>query len=116
MLRWFEVSARDWVWGLGACAVAACSSKPALPPGLADFDGGILYDTGSPGSGGGNGTCDAPPGAPSPDALGLCGNMFLDVTAAAPNLYFVIDRSGSMSDYVDGRQKYAAVTAAAVAL
>jgi len=42
--------------------------------------------------------------------------MFLDVTADAPNLYFVIDRSGSMSDYVEGRQKYAAVTSAAVAL
>jgi hypothetical protein len=42
--------------------------------------------------------------------------MFLDVTSDAPNLYFVIDRSGSMSDYVEGRQKYAAVTAAAVAL
>jgi hypothetical protein len=54
--------------------------------------------------------------APSPDAQGLCGNMFLDVTSDAPNLFFVLDRSGSMSEIVDGRTKYDAVATAAVAL
>jgi hypothetical protein len=57
---------------------------------------------------------DAP--APSPDAQGLCGNTFLDVTSDPPNLFFVIDRSGSMSEIVEGRQKYEAVAEAAVAL
>jgi hypothetical protein len=54
--------------------------------------------------------------APSPDAQGLCGNMFLDVTTDAPNLFFVLDRSSSMSERIDNRTKYDAVATAAVAL
>jgi hypothetical protein len=54
--------------------------------------------------------------APSPDAEGLCGQYFLGATGDAPNLYFVIDRSGSMGAVVEGREKYGAVAAAAVGL
>jgi len=42
--------------------------------------------------------------------------MFLEATSDHPNLYFVIDRSGSMQDSVDGMQKYAAVARAATSL
>jgi hypothetical protein len=54
--------------------------------------------------------------APSPDAQGLCGNMFLDITTDAPNLFFVLDRSGSMSEVIDRRTKYDSVALAAVSL
>ena len=40
------------------------------------------------------------------------GNMFLDVTSDSPNLFFVIDRSGSMGQIVEGRMKYDAVASA----
>jgi hypothetical protein len=55
----------------------------------------------------------APPG---PDAEGLCGNVFLPAIGDPPNIYFVIDRSGSMQEIVDGLEKYAAVSKAAVDL
>jgi hypothetical protein len=55
----------------------------------------------------------APPG---PDAEGLCGNEFLPAVGDAPNIYFVIDRSGSMREVVDGLEKYASVAKATVDL
>jgi hypothetical protein len=87
-----------------------------LPPGLTDhFDGGShVVDTGTPPAR--DGCVDDAALGPSPDAQGLCGNMFLEVTTDPPNLYFVIDRSGSMAEVVDGRRKYDAVANAAVAL
>jgi len=57
---------------------------------------------------------DAAP--PSPDAQGYCGNMFITATAERPNLYFVIDRSGSMLDVVDGQEKFGAVANAVIGL
>jgi hypothetical protein len=54
--------------------------------------------------------------APAPDAEGLCGQYFLGTTGDAPNLYFVIDRSGSMGEIVEGLVKYDAVAIAAVGL
>jgi hypothetical protein len=54
--------------------------------------------------------------APSPDAEGLCGQYFLNATGDPPNLYFVIDRSGSMGQLVDGVVKYDAVAGAVVDL
>lgn len=41
-------------------------------------------------------------GPPSPDASGLCGNQFIPVLVNPPNLYFVVDRSGSMSEPLPG--------------
>lgn len=37
-------------------------------------------------------------GPPSPDAGGLCGNTVIPVLTERPNVYFVVDRSGSMGD------------------
>ncbi len=57
-------------------------------------------DTGDPGSvndtGGGD---NGPPAAGTP---GFCGNDILTALEDPPNLYFVVDRSGSMSDPMDG--------------
>lgn len=56
-----------------------------------------------------------PDGPPSPDAAGLCGNFFFQVAPEAPNLYFVIDRSGSMVDeWKPGVTRYKAVRGAVI--
>lgn len=43
---------------------------------------------------------------PAPDAAGLCGNEIIPTLTNPPNLYFIIDRSGSMGDVVEGQTKY----------
>jgi len=56
-------------------------------------------------------------GPPSADAAGLCGNQFFQVTSEPPNLYFVLDRSGSMLDRASPSStinKYAAVRKACI--
>lgn len=56
-------------------------------------------------------------GPPPADAAGFCGNQFFKVTPEPPNLYFVLDRSGSMLDRAvptSSTTKYAAVRVAAV--
>ena len=98
----------------GACAVtlacwaAACSgpSDPAAPrPGarLPGGDGG-LFDAG------GN---DGPPGL---DAQGLCGNQIHESVIDAPNLYFVLDNSGSMAAPSSFGTRYDAVRQASIDL
>jgi len=53
-------------------------------------------------------------GPPVPDA-GLCGNQILPTQQDRPNLYFVIDASGSMADTFDGvNTKYTAAVSAIV--
>jgi hypothetical protein len=102
---------RFWVAGLGALA---CSSRAHPPPLLDDTP---VHDGGSGiGGSGGGGCVDDAVAPPLPDAQGLCGNTFLPATSDPPNVYFVIDRSGSMQEVVDGRVKYDAVAAASVAL
>jgi len=90
-----------------ATALAACGS-PTRPPSLGDADGAspvvVPHEA-----------C-VPQSTVAPRALGLCGDLLLDAAGAPPNLYFIIDRSGSMSEVVDGQQKYAAVADAAVKL
>jgi len=57
---------------------------------------------------------DKPPQA---DASGYCGNHFFAVTPNPPNLYFVLDRSGSMKSTVSADSqvtKYAAVRYASI--
>jgi hypothetical protein len=41
-------------------------------------------------------------GPPAADASGLCGNLFVPVLIDPPNLYFVVDRSGSMAEALPG--------------
>jgi hypothetical protein len=56
-------------------------------------------------------------GPPSPDAGGLCGNQIHQVIANAPNIYFVLDASGSMATAVSGSTtRYDRVHSAAVEL
>ncbi len=103
---------------LGACccvAIVACASSdrpPGIESGLSDAgagpDGAVVFD--AP-------TGDAPP--PPPDASGYCGNQFFQVVQEPPNLYFVIDRSGSMTALAkppSGTTKYTAVRSACVNL
>ena len=100
-----------WVATLGlACKSAA--HAPALPDDLPPAEAG----TGATGGSGGGGCVDDAATPPLPDAQGLCGNTFLRATTDPPNVYFVIDRSGSMMETVDGRVKYKAVASASVAL
>lgn len=55
---------------------------------------------GGSGGGGNAGGLDVgiPDGPPSPDADGLCGNTIIPVVVERPNVFFVVDRSGSMSE------------------
>jgi len=100
-----------WIAALGALGCGAPSRPPAL------VDDPPLQDGGSGGIGGGGGGCvDDAAAPPLPDAQGLCGNTFLPATSEPPNVYFVIDRSGSMQEIVDGQMKYDAVATASVAL
>jgi hypothetical protein len=101
--------------GLAAIVAIACGS-PERPPPLPDptvNEGGAA---GAGGAGGGGGCVEDAASPPSPDAQGLCGNTFLQATSDPPNVYFVIDRSGSMQEIVDGRMKWDAVASALVAL
>ncbi len=81
-------------------AAPACGSAR---PGLLDPNGGSVSDHGGDGAGNsgdigvGGGQDSGPPAA---DAPGLCGNDIL-TAQHAPNLYFVLDRSGSMSDLME---------------
>lgn len=59
---------------------------------------------------------DPPNEPPPPDAGGLCGNEIIPTLINPPNVYFVIDRSGSMADVVGGMSKYRALELATVDL
>jgi len=97
-----------WCLALAACSsddrAAGISERPV------GFDGGND----------GPMVFDAPGGEhapPPPDAEGYCGNEFFQVVQEPPNLYFVIDRSGSMNESVEppsSTTRYSAVRAACV--
>ncbi len=100
------------VIALGA-AVLACSSQER-PPGITSPGPATDASVATDGPWLEGGLQDGPP---EPDAAGYCGNQFFDVTPEAPNLYFVIDRSGSMlGDAGPGSDltKYTAVRKAAI--
>lgn len=80
--------------GLGLGWAVACADNRAAP--FKRPDGGV--------STGGGGTVDAglSDAPPAPDASGLCGNLIVPVLSDLPNLYFVVDRSGSMSEPLAG--------------
>lgn len=89
----------------------ACSSESGLGP--------IHPGTGGSGQGGSSGGDLLPTddGGPPPlDASGLCGNQLHTLTFDAPNVYFVIDASGSMDAVVSGSTRFAVVRKAAIQL
>lgn len=105
-----------------AAAIGACSDSGRLPGmgsgrnygppsagagGTADgAGGGLLFDAGSS-------------GPPSPDATNNCGNQVHGIAISdAPNVYFVLDVSGSMAtpDGPKGATRYSAVRGAAADL
>lgn len=102
--------------GLAAIVAIACGSPKRAPPVPDDPTPKEGGPTGSGGNGGGGGCVEDAASPPSPDAQGFCGNTFLKATTDPPNVYFVIDRSGSMQEVVDGRQKWDAVATSSVAL
>jgi len=89
---------------IGGSAVSACSDEESrdLPRIVDDGIGGSFLDAG---------TDDGPP---SPDAAGFCGNQIHQAVANAPNIYFVLDASGSMADLDGGSTRFAKVRTAVV--
>jgi len=89
---------------LAAGAVSACSDEEShpLPSTANDGIGGNFLDAG---------TDDGPP---SPDASGFCGNQIHQAIANAPNIYFVLDASGSMAEKDGGSTRFAKVRTAVV--
>ncbi|MGE0323005.1 MAG: hypothetical protein AB7S68_11915 [Polyangiaceae bacterium] len=77
----------------GALVPAGCGSEERAPPPAATQkpvnDAGFIE----------SGTDDPPP----LDASGLCGNELIPIVDERPNLYFVVDHSGSMNQEVGGR-------------
>jgi hypothetical protein len=95
--------------GAPTASFFACASRdegvlPAHvgPPGSDDDDSIIdLEDSGGP---------------PPVDAPGFCGNQIHQAIANAPNLYFVLDASGSMAAPAPGGTRYEVVREAAIEL
>ena len=91
----------------------ACERRTLGPPG-GSGSGGV----GGTGQGaGGLGFEDPDADGPPPlDAAGLCGNQLHEVIFDAPNVYFVLDASGSMLQEVGGETRYEALHEASVEL
>lgn len=94
-------------------AIAACSST-ANPPGLTSA---VASASGTGGAGGndflGTGGGNTPP---PPDAGFLCGQLITQVHKDPPNVYFVLDTSGSMATPVGVSTRFTLVHGAAVDL
>jgi hypothetical protein len=103
------VSVLFGAWGLASSTLGGCGSGsddplPPRPPRPAP-------DAGGEGGFGGGG------GPPAPDAGGYCGNEVHQAIVDAPNLYFVLDASGSMNaPGPGGWTRYDAVRVAVVDL
>ncbi len=74
-----------------AVVVSACGSGDDHPPPLSGVGTG---GTGGSLSGSGGDECQGPP---KPSTSNLCGNEVVPVVQEKPNIYFVLDSSGSMS-------------------
>jgi hypothetical protein len=97
-----------------ACALVGCSSGSHSA-----FAGDYTPSASTePDDGGIKFLRDAGLGGPPPaDAAGLCpGSTFVSAITDRPNLYFVLDRSGSMLETVDGQEKFTALRIAVVGL
>lgn len=113
-MRLYAALAGPLVIGL---VIAACSGKSAHPAG-ANLDGPSTEADGGTEDGA---SADAPFGVidahvpkPSPDAG--CGYQAIDVSRKLANVYFVLDRSGSMGETVGGKRKIDVLRAATVNL
>lgn len=99
-----------------AVAVASCGSSSRIDRAIGE--GEPSGAGGGAGDAGADGPKDSgiaqPDAKPSPD--GACGFQSIDVQREPANVYFVIDRSGSMSEVVNGKQKYDSVRSAVVNL
>jgi hypothetical protein len=82
----------------GLCLLASSCKERSHPPGL-DSSGGA--SGGSMGIDVGTGGSSEPSSAPPENLSGLCGNQILPILQKRPNLYLVLDRSGSMSDVLE---------------
>jgi hypothetical protein len=84
--------------GTAAFALASACGGNSRPHGLS------LGGSGDGGAAGGGGLADSGllDGPPPPDASGLCGNQFVPVLIDRPNVYFVLDASGSMVETLPG--------------
>ena len=107
--------------GLGFLAAAllgvACSSESDAPPAISDVGAGGS----GPGSNGNAGTTAGSIQIPDPgpiefDPSSGCGYTFVDAHRDPGKLYFVVDRSGSMTDVTSGVSKYTAVREALIGL
>ncbi len=81
---------------LGACGPS--DDHPPHASGIGNGSqgsGGLLEGTG----GSGDGDCEGPPQL---SETGPCGNEIVPVVQEKPNLYFVLDASGSMAETLDG--------------
>jgi len=100
----------ETVVGRPTCYLSAVRTKLAIVAlavalGLGGACGGddrahpyAFPDSGVTTGGGGGIDTGLMDGPPSPDAPGLCGNLVIPALEDPPNLYFIVDRSGSMSD------------------
>ncbi|MEP7127024.1 MAG: vWA domain-containing protein [Byssovorax sp.] len=97
-----------------SAAFAACGTT-GNPPGLTSSATASASGTGGEGGGTflGTGGGNTPP---PPDAGGLCGQLITQVHKDPPNVYFVLDTSGSMATPVGNSTRFALVHAAAVDL
>jgi hypothetical protein len=86
----------------------------ALAQGCGDAERPARFQAQPPDRDAGGFGLDASVGPPPLDASGLCGNQVVVVPIERPNLYFVVDRSGSMREPVTGslQSKYSATVRA----
>jgi hypothetical protein len=98
--------------GLAALVLACSPALKEYPPWDGSFGGG-----GAGSGGGGEFKLDAGGGGPPPaDAAGVCQNVTHKLVVDPPNVYFVLDRSGSMAAPAPGGTRYTAVQKAAATL
>lgn len=103
---------------LATLALALAAVVPLACDGAADQGALTTGASSTSGGAGGDDAFDAGlvDGPPPADAGGLCGNQIHPVVTRAPNLYFVLDASGSMATDAGNGTRYDAVRVSATNL